>query len=164
MADFPCLPLWTDAYLADTQHLTTEEHGAYLLLLIQAWRSADCSIPDDDVLLARHAGLSAGKWKSAKPIVMAFWTLEKRRKRWVQKRLKSEREKAAEKKQKARDSAASRWKDSKLGDANAYPFASSKQCSPEPEPNLEKANAFSGRASAKKKSAEQEILKAIVNG
>lgn len=162
MADFPCLPLWTDAYLADTQHLTTEEHGAYMLLLIQAWRTADCSLPDDDMLLARHAGLSAVKWRAAKPIVMGFWTLDKRRNRWVQKRLKKERTKAVEKTKKAKDSAASRWNKTKSVGANAYANASSKQCYPEPKPTS-KDKSFSERTSAPKKS-EQAILKVFANG
>lgn len=130
MADFPCLPLWTDAYLADTSHLTTEEHGAYLLLLIHAWRNADCSLPDDDVFLGRLSCMSASKWRLSKPIIMAFWTLDKRRKKWVQKRLKKERLKAAEKKQSARDSAASRWKTTEKSGAKSM----RSQCSPEPEP------------------------------
>lgn len=159
MAQFPCFPLWTDAYLADTQHLTTEEHGAYVLLLIQAWRAADCSLPDDDTLLARHAGLSAQKWRSVKPIVMAFWTLDKRRNRWVQKRLKKERRKATEKRHKAKDSAASRWKQTKSDDANAL----RSQCSPEPKPSS-KAKAFSERASAPKKSWEIEIDEVMADG
>lgn len=151
MADFPCLPFWTDAYLADTKHLTTEEHGAYFLLLVHAWRMHDCSLPDDDMMLARHAGLSAAKWKAAKPIVMAFWSLDKRRQRWVQKRLKKERAKAVEKVRKAKDSAASRWNKTKSGDANADANASSKQSYPKPEPEPpEKASAFSERASAGK--------------
>ena len=53
MAQFPVLPLWTDAYLGDTTHLTTIEHGAYMLLLMVSWRSPDCRLPDDDAMLAR---------------------------------------------------------------------------------------------------------------
>ncbi|KQV31126.1 DUF1376 domain-containing protein [Rhizobium sp. Root1204] len=150
MADLPCMPFWTDAYLADTQHLTTEEHGAYLLLLFQAWRSHDCSLADDDDMLSRQAGVSMAKWKGMKSIVMAFWTLDKRRKRWVQKRLKIEREKASVKKAKARDSAASRWKGKEKGDANALRT----QCYPEPKPK----HSFSKSASAQKKSTRQSIM------
>lgn len=158
MADFPCLPLWTDAYMADTGHLTAEEHGSYLLLLIEAWRSADCSLPDDDVLLARHAKLSPAKWKASKPIIMAFWKLDLRRGRWTQKRLKKERQKVAVKKRAARDSAVSRW--NKTKQHNTENLRS--QCSPEPTP-YSKDKSFSERASAPKKS-EQEILKVFANG
>ncbi len=67
MAQFPALPFWTDAYLGDTSHLTTIEHGAYLLLLFTAWRSKDCSLPDDDKLLARYARLSPAQWTRCAP-------------------------------------------------------------------------------------------------
>ena len=42
MATFPALPLWTDAYLSDTDHLTFEEHGVYLRLLMMIWRNPEC--------------------------------------------------------------------------------------------------------------------------
>lgn len=74
MAEFPALPLWTDAYLADTRHLTTQEHGAYLLLLMEAWRRKDCALPDDDALWARLAGLDMRGWKRIKKTIRAFWT------------------------------------------------------------------------------------------
>ncbi|MBA1156913.1 DUF1376 domain-containing protein [Microvirga mediterraneensis] len=76
MSQYPSLPLFTDAYIADTAHLTNEEHGAYLRLLMFAWRSPDCALPDDDVKLARMLGLTAKKWASLKVAVMAFWRLE----------------------------------------------------------------------------------------
>ncbi len=159
MADFPYLPMWTDAYLADTTHLRTEEHGAYLLLLFAAWRTPGCSLPNDDEALARIAGLTTSKWQAMKGVVMAFWSLDKRRKRWVQKRLKKERSKASEKRAKASNSAVSRWKKTKPRDANAMLGA----CYPEPYPK-EKPNGFSKRAGAPKKSWEIEIEKVMADG
>jgi len=73
MALYPALPLFTDAYLADTRHLTTEEHGAYLLLLMCAWRSAGCELTDNDKTLARIAGLSPTKWRRLKPALAQFF-------------------------------------------------------------------------------------------
>lgn len=90
MAEFPALPLWTDAYIADTQHLTNEEHGVYMRLLMFAWRTPDCALPDDDRRLAIMVGVTAKKWATLKPTVMAFWTMKDGA--WVQKKLTSERE------------------------------------------------------------------------
>lgn len=89
MAEFPALPLWTDAYLGDTTHLTTIEHGAYLLLLMTAWRTRDCQLPDDDRLLARYARLNSQQWKRMRPIIAAFFIVEDGV--WRQGRLTDER-------------------------------------------------------------------------
>ena len=61
MSDAPFMPMWWDAYLADTTHLTTEEHGAYLLLIGAMWRRGGF-VPDDDSDNARIVGLSKPKW------------------------------------------------------------------------------------------------------
>ena len=90
MAQFPALPLWTDAYLADTGHLSGVESGAYLHLLIAAWRTPTCSLPDDDVRLARWARFNMRIWKRIKPTVMAFWHLDNGI--WRQRRLSDERD------------------------------------------------------------------------
>lgn len=92
MAKFPALTLWTDAYLADTRHLTTLEHGAYLLLLITAWRSPDFALPNDDRFLRLAAG-NPRTWSEIKPTVMAFWTLREDGK-FHQKRLSLEASRA----------------------------------------------------------------------
>lgn len=89
MAQFPALPLFTDAYFADTRHLSTLESGAYLHLLMTAWRTPNCSLPDDDKTLARYAGVDGRTWARIKTVVMAFWSLENGE--WVQKRLSKER-------------------------------------------------------------------------
>jgi uncharacterized protein YdaU (DUF1376 family) len=100
---------------------------------------------DDDDMLARHAKVSPAKWAKMKKVVMAFWTLDGRSKRWVQKRLKKERRSAVDRSQKAKGAAASRWNDKEKGDAKAmltqcHPFIPSS-----------KRN-FSRRASERKKS------------
>ncbi len=76
MAEFPALPFFTDAYLADTRHLTTEEHGVYLLLLMCAWRTRGCALRDEDRMLARIAGVSSGKWRKLRPAMLEFFTVE----------------------------------------------------------------------------------------
>ena len=73
MSTAPIMPLFPDAYLADTTHLTTEEHGAYLLLLMAMWRRSG-KVPNDDADLARIVGLSRLKMAknqsaSAPPVV-----------------------------------------------------------------------------------------------
>lgn len=88
MSAFPSLPLFTDAFLADTGHLTSHQTGAYMLLLMMAWRSPGCRIPDDDVKLARWARCDARVWRQTKPVIMEFWTLSDGY--WTQKRLTSE--------------------------------------------------------------------------
>lgn len=117
------MPLWTDAYLADTRHLSTLEHGAYLLLLMEAWRRPGCSLPDDDNLLARLAGLKAEEWATIKPVVMAFWTLDRRSGTWRQKRQRLEHDYVSKRSKSQRDKAVKRWQATKKGDAAAMPNA-----------------------------------------
>jgi len=69
------MPMYWDAYLADTTHLTTEEHGAYLLLLAAMWRR-DGSVPDNDKDNARILGLSLAKWRKIKQRLSPFLTFE----------------------------------------------------------------------------------------
>lgn len=90
MAEFPALPLFTDAYLGDTRHLTAAQHGAYLLLLMMAWRQPDCAIPNDDKILSRWSSMDLRSWKSNREIILSFWRLGEDQK-WRQHRLLDER-------------------------------------------------------------------------
>lgn len=85
MAAFPAMPLYTDAYLADTRHLTTEEHGAYLLLLMCAWRNAGCELEDDNKSLARITGLTPARWRRLRCRLEAFFVIEDGK--WRQRKL-----------------------------------------------------------------------------
>lgn len=74
MAEFPALPLWTDALLGDTYQLTPAEFGAYLRLLIVAWRRPDCDLPNDDAFLGRSVGDPRG-WHRLKHKVLSYFTM-----------------------------------------------------------------------------------------
>ena len=71
MSQAPSMPMFWDAYLADTTHLTTEEHGAYMLLLAAMWRRNGW-VPDDDKDNARILGLTPAKWKRVKERLSVF--------------------------------------------------------------------------------------------
>jgi len=71
MSKAPSMPMFWDAYLADTTHLTTEEHGAYMLLLAAMWRRNGW-VPDDDRDNARILGLTVAKWKRTKARLASF--------------------------------------------------------------------------------------------
>lgn len=73
MAEFPSMPLFCDAYRGDTMHLSLEEHGAYMLLLMTMWTNRG-SIPDDDRDNARRLGISQRRWTAIKGRLSPFLT------------------------------------------------------------------------------------------
>ena len=91
--------LWTGDYLADTQHLTTTQHGAYMLILIAMWRNGG-SLPTDERRLARCAGLAMDKWRKIGREVMELLTVEDNQ--VTQKRLQQELKKTIGKIEKRR--------------------------------------------------------------
>lgn len=122
MAKFPALPLWTDAYLADTTHLTTEQHGAYLLLLMTAWRRPNCDLPDDDKFLAAICKCDGRKWVHLRSVLAQFFQIADGV--WVQNRLVKESKFVAEHSRKMRENVSVRWNKNKdLKDTNVIPSA-----------------------------------------
>ena len=101
------IPLFPDAYLRDTTHLTTEEHGAYFLLLMAAWGSGDCTLPNDEKRLAALAKLPLNRWRKIAPTVLEFWTID--RGRISQKRLAKEWAYVQQKRDKAKAAVEGRW-------------------------------------------------------
>jgi uncharacterized protein YdaU (DUF1376 family) len=73
------MPLYIGEYLADTGHLTTTQHGAYLLLLMHYWRKHE--LPEDDKQLAAIAKLPLRIWLDCKETLQAFFYAGWRHKR-----------------------------------------------------------------------------------
>jgi uncharacterized protein YdaU (DUF1376 family) len=66
------MPIYVADYLADTCRLTTEQHGAYLLLIFDYWRNG--ALPDDDAVLAQVCRLTADAWSMHSAVLKAFFT------------------------------------------------------------------------------------------
>ena len=67
----PWMPLYVADYLADTVHLTTAEHGAYLLLLMYYWTHG--TLPADENAIRRITKLSEANWKRSGKTVLDFF-------------------------------------------------------------------------------------------
>lgn len=111
----PYFPFYPDHFACDgvVEAMTTEEVGAYILLLCKAWREEPAgSIPSDDGVLARWARLSPEVWERCKPGVLRAFTA--RNGRLYQKRLESEfakfRATTRRKSQHGKAAAEARWK------------------------------------------------------
>lgn len=85
MADFPALPLFTDAYMRDCWHLSDAEHGRYLLVLILIWQSPNCRIPNEPAWIAHKLRRSVEDYeRDFAPIIKEFcvttgnWLTQKR--------------------------------------------------------------------------------------
>lgn len=71
MSERPFMQLYVSDFVGDTLHLSTEQIGAYMLLLMAMW-NAGGRLPDDDAKLARVVRLSVKKWRTIAPDLMAF--------------------------------------------------------------------------------------------
>src|SRR2546421_11547938 len=69
------MPLYIGDYLADTGRLTTEGHGAYLLMLMDYWRTRR-PLPDDDEQLGAITKLGAERFRKLRPILMHFFCIQ----------------------------------------------------------------------------------------
>lgn len=68
------MPIYWSDYFGDTMHLTTEQHGAYLLLLGAYWLRGG-PLPADDAYL-KQVTRAGKRWGHIKPVVLTFFDLE----------------------------------------------------------------------------------------
>lgn len=69
------MPFYPGDYLRDTAHLSTEAHGAYLLLIFHYWVHAK-PIPDDDEQLSCITRLGIERWQKHAAIIRAFFVAD----------------------------------------------------------------------------------------
>lgn len=104
------MPLYITDYFGDTTHLTTAQHGAYLLLLMSCWKGS-AVLPDDDVKLSQIVRCDLKTWRAIRPVIAEFFDIEDGI--WTQKRLTAEYVKAGgivdKRRQAGKVGAAKRW-------------------------------------------------------
>jgi len=83
------MPLYVGDYLRDTRHLTTIQHGAYLLLIFEYWTKG--KLPDTDAGRRRVTAMTPKQWLSNRSELAAMFTPD-----WRHERIERELEKAKE--------------------------------------------------------------------
>lgn len=106
MATVPFMKFYISDYLIDTQHLTTLEHGAYLLLIMTYFQTGK-SLPDNDRKLSQFCKLSVAKFLKVKTVLKEFFFISDGK--WVHKRVEKEIDEMLKKSDLARVSANNRW-------------------------------------------------------
>lgn len=81
------MPFYIGDYLADTMHLTREQHGAYMLLIFAYWRRGE-PLPDDDRQLAATVRATLAEWRRLRPVMAPFFQISDGR--WTHRRIDAE--------------------------------------------------------------------------
>lgn len=141
------MPLWIGDYLADTMSLTTEQHGAYLLILMAYWRNRGPLAVEDLPAISR-LGV---RWPRVKPKLERFFV--SRESLWIHGRADYELAEALTRsdnaKAKAIKASNARWSNPPDATSNApsIPQAMPALCpSPSPSPLRAKAKATGQQA------------------
>lgn len=132
------MPLYIADYLADTAHLTRDESGGYLHLIMAYWRNGG-PLQDDDKRMAAITKSTQKEWKNLRVLMQEFFVVSDGK--WTHKRIDAEMAKAQENnnknKERAQKAAAARWgKEDSLSNATSIPRAMPDECpSPSPSPS-----------------------------
>lgn len=86
------MPLYVADYLSSTTRLTTEQHGAYLLLIIDYWKNG--RLPDDDSILANVTRLTVDAWAKHRGVLEGFFEVVNGE--WIHSRIEKELEKSGD--------------------------------------------------------------------
>jgi len=122
MAEMPFFPMATDAFLADTDHLTDAEVGLYTRLLIALWRAPQQRLPNQDDWLARKFHRDPERVRSElRPLIDEFCQNDGN---WItQKRISKEFKRVQKAVKQRSDASKARWLKEKMENerkANTY--------------------------------------------
>lgn len=106
MSERPYFRFFMGDYLADTGHLDADEHGAYLMLMVDYYWHREGPLADEKNL-QKITKLSRHKWKNISPVVLRFFEI--RDGRLWQKRIEKELQHKGKKTKQAQDAANARW-------------------------------------------------------
>jgi len=67
------MPVYVGDYLASTTRLTTAQHGAYFLMLLDYWKNGPP--PDDDLTLSQIARLPVENWREIQHSISSFFQI-----------------------------------------------------------------------------------------
>ena len=107
MAAIPYMPLYVADYLSDAAHLSTLEHGAYLLLIMTYWQRGE-ALPADDKKLARICRIGPREWERIKGNMSDFFQVDCNT--WSHKRVEFELQNVRDKSLKKRNGGLARAK------------------------------------------------------
>lgn len=116
----PAFSYYPKDLLTDTAHLSAEQFGAYWRLTSYAWVGIaghpQGYLPNDQVILAKLAGVDPRRWRSISPTVLVLF--QQRDGLLFHKRLLSELENQRQKSASARESADKRWQSGRNASAS----------------------------------------------
>lgn len=162
--DLPWFSFFIKPYVSDTLRLTTEGHGAYLLLMLDYYQSGEPP-PDDDFILAAITKLPMEAWERHRKVLARFFDI--REGHWFHERIETEIAEASRRvatsklraeaggAARAKQIAAEREKQGKTpakpprsaqGNLQGKPQASSEVSSKQPHLTLNKENSLSTAA------------------
>jgi len=114
----PYMPLFIADYMADAAHLTTEEHGAYLLLIMTYWQRGK-PLDNSNERLANVVRMPNERWTEVRKTLSDFFQIEGDI--WTHKRIEQELDRFKAKSDKAKRAAKASVNKRKLSVRSAEP-------------------------------------------
>lgn len=92
MASLPYIQLYVSDYLADTAHLSTTEHGAYLLLIFNYWQRGESFKAKDERSLNKRlacvARMTEHEWENVRETLAEFFDVSETE--WIHNQIESD--------------------------------------------------------------------------